>query len=101
MRRRDFLAATAASALPLACRRKPEFALPGHPESHPVWRDPQTALRATRRLLALAAECRRVVHVLHVTTAEEMDLLAIHRDLASVEVTPSVPPCAVTSSFAM
>jgi dihydroorotase len=68
--------------------RKPVYALPGRPESHPVWRDPETALRATRRLLALAAECRRVVHVLHVTTAEEMGLLAAHRELASVEVTP-------------
>ena len=29
MRRRDFLAATAASALPMACRRKPEFPFPG------------------------------------------------------------------------
>ena len=29
MRRRDFLAAAAASALPLACRKKPEFPFPG------------------------------------------------------------------------
>jgi dihydroorotase len=28
------------------------------------------------------------VHVLHVTTAEEMDFLAAHKDVASVEVTP-------------
>jgi dihydroorotase len=68
--------------------RKPAFAEPGRAESHPVWRDPETALRATRRLLALAAECDRLVHVLHVTTAEEMDLLAAHRVNASVEVTP-------------
>jgi dihydroorotase len=68
--------------------RKPLFAQPGHPESHPVWRDPETALGATRRLLALATECRRLVHVLHVTTAEEMELLAAYREVASVEVTP-------------
>jgi dihydroorotase len=68
--------------------RKAVFVEPGRPESHPVWRDPETALRATRRLLALAAECDRLVHVLHVTTAEEMDLLAAHRVKASVEVTP-------------
>jgi len=28
------------------------------------------------------------VHVLHVSTAEEMDYLATHKDYASVEVTP-------------
>jgi dihydroorotase len=55
---------------------------------HPEWRDAETALRATRRLLALARECRRQVHVLHVTTAEEIELLAAAKDIASVEVTP-------------
>ena len=68
--------------------RKPLYAEPGRPQSHPVWRDPETALRATRRLLALATECQRQVHILHVTTAEEMDLLAAYREMASVEVTP-------------
>ena len=68
--------------------RKPLFVEPGRPQSHPVWRDPETALRATRRLLSLATECRRLVHVLHVTTAEEMELLAAYREVASVEVTP-------------
>ena len=43
---------------------------------------------ATERLLALAERTKASVHVLHVTTAEEMALLAGHRDLATVEVTP-------------
>ncbi len=65
---------------------------------HPVWRDEETALTASRRLVALAREAGRPVHVLHVTTAEEMDLLAEHKDLVSVEVTPqhltfSAPDC--------
>ncbi len=55
---------------------------------HPVWRDEETAIRATRRLLARARAAGRRVHVLHVTTAEEMTLLADHKDLATVEVTP-------------
>jgi len=55
---------------------------------HPVWRDEETALRATRRLLALARKAGRRVHVLHVTTAEEMDLLATAKDIATVEATP-------------
>ncbi len=59
-----------------------------HPKLHPVWRDEETALRATRRLVTLANKYHRRVHVLHVTTADEMAFLADHKELASVEVTP-------------
>jgi len=55
---------------------------------HPVWRDEESAIRCTNRLLALARETGRRIHVLHVTTAEEMDILANNRDIASVEATP-------------
>lgn len=58
------------------------------PERHPDWRDTESAVRATRRLLALARAERRPVHVLHVSTADELPLLADHHDLATVEVTP-------------
>jgi dihydroorotase len=58
------------------------------PAMHPEWRDVETARLATERLLALANGARRRIHVLHVTTAEEMALLADHRDTATVEVTP-------------
>ena len=66
--------------------------------NHPVWRDVESALKSTRRLLAIAEEARRRVHVLHVTTAEEIALLANHKDLVTVEVTPqhltlSAPEC--------
>jgi dihydroorotase len=57
-------------------------------DQHPVWRDEETALRATRRLMGLARRAGRRVHVLHVTTADEMALLAAHKDIATVEVTP-------------
>ena len=60
----------------------------GDPSSHPVWRDAQTALLATERLLRIAREKRALVHVLHVSTADEMALLAQHKDIASVETTP-------------
>jgi len=55
---------------------------------HPVWRDEKVALYATRRLLKLARAAGRRVHVLHISTAEELPLLAENRDLATVEVTP-------------
>jgi dihydroorotase len=55
---------------------------------HAEWRDEETALRATQRLVRLAEAAGRRVHVLHVTTAEEMEFLAAHKDYATVEVTP-------------
>jgi dihydroorotase len=68
------------------------------PSMHPVWRDEETAIKATTRLLRLARRAGRRVHVLHVSTAEEMDLLAQHKDVASVEVlvnhlTLAAPEC--------
>ena len=58
------------------------------PSAHPLWRDVESALRATRRVVGLARKTGRRVHILHVTTAEEMDFLAEHKDIASVEVLP-------------
>jgi len=58
------------------------------PVLHPEWRDVETALRATTRLLTLARAAGRRVHVLHVTSAPEMELLAANKDIATVEVTP-------------
>jgi dihydroorotase len=58
------------------------------PAMHPVWRDVETAAIATQRLMRLAREAGRRVHVLHVTTAEEMAILAAHKDIATVETTP-------------
>jgi dihydroorotase len=60
----------------------------GDPSSHSQWRDAEAALIATTRLLRLAAQAGKRVHVLHVSTAEEMELLARHKDIATVEVTP-------------
>jgi dihydroorotase len=62
--------------------------VPGDASSHPVWRDEVAALTATKRLVSLARETGARVHVLHVTSAEEMDFLAGAKDVASVEVTP-------------
>ena len=56
--------------------------------SHPFARGAACAIKGTERLLALAAETGRRVHVLHVTTAEEIELLGRHKDLVTCEVTP-------------
>ena len=65
-----------------------EHRIDGDPASHPVWRDDESALLATRRILALARAARRRVHVLHVTTPAELELLGRNKDIASCELTP-------------
>jgi len=57
--------------------------------SHPLWRDAQAALMCTQRLIRLARETGRRVHVLHVTTKEEAEFLAAHKDVATAEATPA------------
>ncbi len=58
---------------------------------HPDVRDVECAVRATTRLLDLVEHTRRPVHVLHLSTAEEVDLIR-DRDLGELvtcEVTPN------------
>jgi len=69
-------------------QRRPLAEAEGHPRAHPHWRDTETALTATRRLVGLAERAGRRVHVLHVTSAEEMAFLGQHKDWATVETTP-------------
>ncbi|PZN51172.1 MAG: dihydroorotase [Proteobacteria bacterium] len=58
------------------------------PSSHPVWRDEIAALNCTQRLVRLARQARARIHVLHVSTAEEIDFLEGHKDVATCEATP-------------
>jgi dihydroorotase len=60
----------------------------GDASSHPVWRDEVAAMIATDRLVRLAETHRKRIHVLHVSTAEEIEFLGRHKEWASVEVTP-------------
>jgi len=56
--------------------------------SHPEVRDAESAIRSTRRLVTLARALGKRIHVLHVTTADEIAYLADNKDVASVELTP-------------
>jgi len=60
----------------------------GDPASHPVWRDDESAMLATRRIVKLAREAGRRIHVLHVTTPAELEFLGRNKDVATCEVTP-------------
>jgi len=60
----------------------------GDPASHPVWRDELAALRCTERLVRIARQTRARIHVLHISTAEEIPFLQEHKDLVTCEATP-------------
>jgi len=77
--------------------RKP-LAEHGRPETHPVWRDAESARLSTERVLRLAKQAGRRLHVLHVTTGDEIPLLADAKDFSTAETTPqhltlSAPEC--------
>ncbi|WP_374382972.1 dihydroorotase [Dongia sp.] len=68
------------------------------PALHPHWRDVETAVRSTNRLLKIARKAGRRVHVLHISTADEMEIFPHHKDIATVEVlthhlTLAAPDC--------
>jgi dihydroorotase len=60
----------------------------GDPSSHPIWRDVEAARLCTERLIRIARKAKKRIHVLHISTAEEMPLLAANKDVATVDVTP-------------
>ncbi|RJG45811.1 dihydroorotase [Mesorhizobium sp. DCY119] len=60
----------------------------GDPSSHPVWRDEIAALQCTERLVRIARAARARIHVLHISTAEEIAFLENHKDVATCEATP-------------
>ncbi|MGL4324582.1 MAG: dihydroorotase [Beijerinckiaceae bacterium] len=62
--------------------------IPGDPSSHPVWRSPEVALTCTKRLVRIAHETGARIHVLHISTGDEIAFLRHHKDVASCEVTP-------------
>jgi len=77
--------------------RKP-LAERGRPQTHPVWRDAESARMCTERVLRLAREAGRRLHVLHITTGDEIPLLAAAKDISTAETTPqhltlSAPEC--------
>ncbi len=70
-------------------RERMNVRLEGDPRTHPVWRDATAAFMCTQRLIALAHETGKRVHVLHVTTQQEVAFLAGHKDVATAEATPA------------
>jgi dihydroorotase len=66
--------------------------------AHPVWRNVDSALSSTMRIVELARPFKRKLHLLHISTKNEMEFLALNKDLCTVEVLPqhltlSSPTC--------
>ena len=55
---------------------------------HPIWRDELTAIKATKRVIKAAKKSKKPVHILHITTEEEVNLIKKNKKYISMEVTP-------------
>jgi dihydroorotase len=79
-------------------KSRKHLAVAGDPRSHPIWRDVETARLSTERVIRLARAAERRLHVLHVTTADEIPLLSDAKEFCTAETTPqhltlSAPEC--------
>ena len=65
-----------------------KFIKEGDVHSHPEWRNTECAISSTRRVVKIAERYNKKIHVLHVTTREEVDFLAMHKKNVTFEITP-------------
>jgi dihydroorotase len=65
-----------------------KFKKKGDVNSHPEWRNVECAMSSTRRVVKIAERYNKKIHVLHVTTKEEVDFLAMHKKNVTFEITP-------------
>lgn len=57
-------------------------------KAHPIWRSEEVALRSTKRILSLCQKWNKKVHLLHITTKAEAELLGRYKNYCTVEFTP-------------
>jgi dihydroorotase len=65
-----------------------KFIKEGDVHSHPEWRNTECAISSTRRVVKIAERYNKQIHVLHVTTKDEVDFLAMHKKNVTFEITP-------------
>jgi dihydroorotase len=68
--------------------RKPMLENSTSAHDHAKWRNVETALSSTMRLIDIAREAGRKVHVLHISSKDEMEFLAKNKDACTVEALP-------------
>ncbi len=65
-----------------------KFIKKGDVHSHPEWRNVECAISSTRRMVKIAERFNKKIHILHVTTKEEVDFLSMHKKNVTFETTP-------------
>ena len=55
---------------------------------HPIWRDSISAIESTKRLIKISKKVSRKIHILHISTKEEIDLIKKNKKLVTSEATP-------------
>ena len=65
-----------------------KFIKKGDVHTHPEWRNVECAMSSTRRVVKIAERYNKKIHVLHVTTKDEVDFLAMHKKNVTFETTP-------------
>ena len=70
----------------LLSRKK--FIKEGDVTSHPVWRNEECALESTKRVVRLAQKHKKKIHILHVTTKQEIDFFSEKKEGVTFEITP-------------
>ena len=65
-----------------------KFKKKGNVHSHPEWRNVECAMSSTRRVVKIAERYNKKIHILHVTTKEEVNFLAMHKKNVTFETTP-------------
>ena len=61
----------------------------GDVKSHYIWRSPETAMASTKKVVNFAEKFKKRIHILHVSTKDEMDFLRNFKNYVSVEATPN------------
>ena len=64
------------------------FQIAGNINSHEVWRNDEQCFKATKRIVSIARKNKKNIHILHVSTGQEIEFLSKNKDVASVEITP-------------
>ena len=70
----------------LLSRKK--FIKEGDVTSHPIWRNEECALESTKRVVRIAQKYKKKIHILHVTTKQEIDFFSEKRENVTFEITP-------------
>ena len=60
----------------------------GNVLTHPIWRNEESAISSTRRIVKIALRLNKKAHILHVTTKEEVDFLSQNKGNITFEITP-------------